>query len=217
MSRDSLVSAAVAVCMLAVGAAAWWLLLRPTLDADASALVDLPLQVGEWRGEALPLDSGVERMLDADLHLQRAYTRSESVEPTWLYVGYYSSARGGHPEHTPQVCYPSAGWRVESERRLEGPGDARAVELVVARNGRRRLVHFWYRSSRSAALLGRLEVRLDQLRGRLSDGRADGALIRLSTPIEAGGEEPARERLGALRGALEPELARRWPVETPPP
>ena len=56
------------------------------------------------------------------------------------------------------------------------------------------------------------EQNLDRLRGRIGAGRADGALVRLSTPLD-GDEEVARSRLIAFATQLDPLLAQRWPVE----
>jgi EpsI family protein len=134
-----------------------------------------------------------------------------------MYVGYYGTRRGGRPEHTPDVCYPSAGWRIESSEVWSGASDPglRANEMIVERRGQRRLVHYWYRSARTPVLLGLLPVSVDQLSGRLATGRADSALVTLSTPLEQGALDGARERLLDLRRPLEIELAARWPNETP--
>jgi EpsI family protein len=93
--------------------------------------------------------------------------------------------------------------------------DFRANEYVVSRQGRRRLVHFWYRSSRRTGMVDDLDLDLDHLSGRLRGGRADGALVRLSTPVAAGGEAEARARLVAFARDLDPLLAERWPREFP--
>lgn len=64
---------------------------------------------------------------------------------------------------------------------------------------------------------GRLSVRMSHLLGRLWTGRADGALVRISTPLGPEGEVAARSRLVAFAIALEERLAQHWPVETPGP
>jgi hypothetical protein len=64
-------------------------------------------------------------------------------------------------------------------------------------------------------MLGGLDLRLDHLSGRLRGGRADGALVRLSTPVAAGREAEARARLTAFARELDPLLAERWPREFP--
>lgn len=217
MNTERLAVAGLLLAMGIVGATAWWLQLRPPLHADYAPLSTLPMTLGSWSGETVPLDSGVERMLDADFNLQRAYWSPGRDQLIWLYVGYYGTRRGGRPEHTPSACYPSAGWTIEHSRTLaiDPEQDFRANEYVVSRRGRRRLVHFWYRSSRRTGMLGGLDVRLDHLSGRLRGGRADGALVRLSTPLAAGREAEARARLVAFARELAPLLAERWPREFP--
>lgn len=203
--------------MLAVGAGAWWLQWRPAPRVDPGPLAALPLEVGPWQGRDIPLEDAVERILQADHHVQRVYARENSGEIVWLYIGYYGTHRGGRPEHTPEVCYPSAGWSVEAR---ESPGlgardDDGSVMLLVAQDGRRRLVEYWYRSPLAARRAHRLDLSLDQLRGRLRGGRADGALVRLSTPVVAGGEAAAAARLADLGRRLDPLLEKHWPVERP--
>ncbi len=209
---DRLATALLVVALVASGSVAWWFQLRPDLDYDADALAELPLELGGWHGEAIPIESAVENMLRADFNLQRAYTRAED-DLVWLYVGYYGTERGGRPEHTPEICYPAGGWEIV-EKGVLYEGAISANEYVVHNDGSVRLVHFWYQSSRSSGLLGTWDVSVDQLSSRLATGRADGALVRLSTPLERDELDGARERLTAFAAALAPELAKRWPVET---
>ncbi len=215
MRADRIATGALLIAMMGVAAISWWLVLQPDLEVEARQLAALPLELDEWRGRALPLESGVERILRADLNLQREYETPYTNEIVWLYVGYYGTRRGGRPEHTPGECYPSAGWEIEQSRRwtVDPERGLRTNEYVVAKDGARQLVHFWYRSARQDGLLGVWSLSLDHLRGRLSTGRADGALVRLSTPLDGDGIDAARGRLLALRGPLDAELAARWPTE----
>lgn len=201
--------------LLGVGALAWWLQLQPPLRVDASALATLPNQVGAWTSRDVPLESAVEAELRADMNLQRLYVHPTG-EAVWLYLGYYGTARGGRPEHTPRGCYTGAGWGIESTRILDADpeGSLRVNEYVVERDGERQLVHFWYRSHRRTGLLGGLDQNVDRLLGRLLEGRADGALVRLSTPLPPGEEVAARSRLLGFAAALDPLLGARWPDET---
>ena len=84
---ERLATVSLIVALIAAGAVAWWFQLRPDLDYDASGLAALPLEIGAWQGEALPIESAVEKMLRADFNLQRAYRRSDSGL-VWLYIGY---------------------------------------------------------------------------------------------------------------------------------
>lgn len=217
MKSDDLAALALLPLMLAVGALGWWFQLRPELSVEPSRLATLPFEIEAWQGQGVPLADTVERILDADFNLQRAYQRLDSDAPVWLYIGYYGTHRGGRPEHKPSACYPAAGWQIVTERtvELDAESDLRATEYVVEQQGEQRLVYYWFRSGQRTGMLDTLSVSLDQLRGRLRDGRADGALVRVSTPIDAEGEAAARLRLANFARQIDPLIAERWPVEFP--
>lgn len=215
-SREGFESFALIGLMLVVGAIGWWLQLGPQLRVDTSSLDDVPTRIGRWQSVDVPLSTIVESELDADHNIQRIYT-APHVDPVWLYVGYYSTRRGGRPEHTPRGCYTGAGWGIESSRTIavDSSRDLRTKEYLVERHGERRLVHFWYRSHRRSGMLGGLDQNIDRLLGRLFDGRADGALIRLSTRITRDNTVAARGRLLAFANLIDPILGEHWPIEIP--
>ena len=213
MNSSNLATAILIFVLLAIGGFAWSLQLQPVLEIDASALSTLPMRIDVYDGEELALESTVESILRADFNLQRSYYGIDSL--VWLYVGYYGTTRGGRPEHTPRGCYTGAGWGIESARTLSviPNGELRVNEYLIEQNGERRLVHFWYRSGRRTGMLGGWDQNMDRFLGRLTDGRADGALIRISTPIVSDDEITARGRLLGFASALDPLLAERWPTE----
>jgi hypothetical protein len=90
------------------------------------------------------------------------------------------------------------------------------TELLVVRDGERRLVHFWYQSDRSTGMLGDLDQAIDRLINRVSTGRADGSLVRLSIPLrDARSESTARGQLLGFGRMMAPHLKRHWPVDVP--
>jgi len=214
MNSSNLGTAILIAILLAVGGFAWLLQLQPAFEIDASALATLPTRIEVYDGHEIPLESTVESVLRADFNLQRVYYGAGSL--VWLYVGYYGTARGGRPEHTPRGCYTGAGWGIEASRtlRVVPGGDLRVNEYLVERNGERRLVHFWYRSAQRTGMLGGLDQNIDRFVGRLTRGRADGALIRISTPLSGDDETSARGRLLGFAAALDPLFAERWPTES---
>lgn len=208
---------ALSVVLALFGAAAWALHTRADLEVDARPLAALPLAIDRWQGREIPVEETVEQMLRADHNLQRAYDHPIG-DRVWLYVGYYGTRRGGRPEHTPWQCYPSAGWDIvsaEQDRASAGPA---VNELIVERDGEQRLVHFWYQSHRDSGMLGPVDQALDRLLGRVREGRADGALVRVSTPLSSAspeGIDAARARLRSFSLRLEPLLKDHWPHELP--
>lgn len=216
MTTQRALNALLVLGLLFVGGLGWWLQLRPSLEPDVSSLSALPAQIAGWRAHEEPIDPALEASLAADLNLQRTYYGLGEA-PVWLYIGYYGTARGGRPKHVPRGCYPGAGWLIEETRVLtvDPQSRLRVNEYHVEREGERRLVQFWYRSHRRTGMLGGFDQNIDRIVGRIAHGRADGALVRLSTPIGRDGEVAARGRLMAFAAGLDPLLGEHWPVEQP--
>lgn len=214
MSERGSTFAAIAI-LLAAGFAAWGFQLRPALATAPESLAALPYELGSYRGVESPVGENVEEMLRADFNVQREYLHPFG-QVVWLYVGYYGTERGGTPEHTPRTCYVAHDWEVLDERTVATDPETghRAVELLVESRGQQQLVLFWYRSYRASGLLSTAALQLDHVLGRLSDGRGDGALVRLSTPLIGIERSAARGMLASFARQLEPELAAVWPVES---
>lgn len=204
-----------AVALMALGGVlSTWLYQLPELDASPERLSTLPRRIGSFEGLDAPLESGVEAMLQADHNLQRVYVHPLGSFVS-LYVGYYGTARGGTPEHTPFACYRAQGWSILARETLPHDVEAggRLREYVVENGGRRDLVIFWYRSFRRTGMISTAQLRLDHLIGQLEARRGDGALVRISTPLAGLDHMAARSLLVSFAKALEPELAERWPAE----
>ena len=198
--------------LIGVGIGAWSLWLRPALNVDATPLSTLPYQLEAWRGVSVDLEDGVTEMLRADMNVMRAY-KDPTAALIWLYIGYYGTQRGGRPEHTPEVCYPSAGWEIRRAQELPLAEGLVADEFLVSHEHGEQLVHFWYRSSRRTGIHDAFGAISDRILNRLLHGRADGALIRLSTPIVGDDTDAARARLREFAIGLEQQLPAHCPRE----
>lgn len=215
MNGERWMTIGLALVVLATGAVSWDVYLSTPLAVQAETLAEIPIEIANWHGENIAIETGIAEMLDADFNIQRVYQHPIGGI-LWLYVGYYGTERGGRPEHTPWVCYPSNGWKIVRRSVVEigGAENLRANEIVVERNGETRLVHFWYQSYRRAGMLGDFDQAVERLRNRVLDGRADGSLVRLSTPIEGPlSELGARTRLMQFAREIAPLLREHWPDE----
>ena len=102
-----------------------------------STFATFPMSVAAWTGVLQPPLSAREiEVLGADDHLVRAYF-DESRKGVGLYIGYYGTERGGRPEHTPEVCYPMAGFSIVESRTvsIDRARGLRANEFLVERSG----------------------------------------------------------------------------------
>jgi EpsI family protein len=91
-----------------------------TTPISPTALEQLPLQIGGWTGQKVPLDEAIVRATDTEAHINRRYSRHNASEYISLYVAYGVRARDLMP-HRPEVCYTGAGWTLIDKRSVELP------------------------------------------------------------------------------------------------
>lgn len=118
-------------------------------DLRIDALPDgLPMEIGPWRGESLPLDPLVNVWFDnPEVALQRAY-RNDRGDLVWLSV---FGSRGPRSfrlfEHTPRTCYPLAGWpmrREDLDTIPVGTGHMYAQRGFAGNGDQQLVVLYWY-------------------------------------------------------------------------
>jgi EpsI family protein len=126
-NRQPVIVAAVVAgfLMLAYGAAYRVLAARlaapvNTIPMPPGALERLPLQIGGWTGQNVPLDEAIVLATDTEAHINRRYLRHNSSEYVLLYVAYGVRARDLMP-HRPEVCYTGAGWTLTDKSSMELP------------------------------------------------------------------------------------------------
>ena len=105
--------------------------LQPEVRDLRADLEELPLELGDWRGEAEELDARIFEALHSEEAINRTYTNSEGRQISF-HAAVWSSGDGWTP-HLPAVCYPASGWTVR---------DGRAVTLADRPNARARLQEF---------------------------------------------------------------------------
>ncbi len=124
-NRKSVIIAAVVAGFLMFVSSATYRVLAARLEApvntaslSSAALERLPLQIGDWTGQEVPLDEAIVRATDTEAHINRRYLRHNSSEYILLYVAYGVRARDLMP-HRPEVCYTGAGWTLIDRRSME--------------------------------------------------------------------------------------------------
>lgn len=75
----------------------------------SDSLTPLPLQMGNWTGQDVPMDEDIVRRTNTDAHINRQYSRMGGSESVTLFLGCSFSAFD-RTIHRPEICYPRAGW-----------------------------------------------------------------------------------------------------------
>jgi EpsI family protein len=183
---------------------------RPELLPSYVRLGAFPMQVGDWRGQDVPIPPDVLEGLGKGDFMERNYSRSETEPPVGLFLAFFPTQRTGATVHSPQHCLPGAGWAAVEHDFLplmRPTGETSLVNrYVVARESNRQFVLYWYQSH------GRLVA--SEYWGKyylVSDAiclnRSDGGLVRVATPMNLDESvSQAQERAVAFAEQILPKL-----------
>ena len=131
--------------------------------------------------------------------------RKDTVSPITLFIGYYDQQSAGSTPHSPRVCIPSGGWEIEgiTEITLQNAGQRVPVNRVLVSHGEDKLLVYYWFKQRGEYIANEYIAKFNLLWGGISSARTDGALIRLSVPIDSNKSEAvADQELRAFSRAL---------------
>lgn len=170
-------------------------------------LRELSYTLGNWTGEERPLQSQIVQAVMVSDYTNRVYFNPAGV-PVQLYIGYYASQRTGDTIHSPKNCLPGAGWDpIRSEYLRISLRDGRQIvvnEYVIQQDQNKQLVFYWYKG-RGRIIASEYAGKFWMVADAIYRNRTDGALVRLTTPLNDG-EEKARARLLNFTEILFPHL-----------
>lgn len=177
-------------------------------------LATFPTELKGWQGKDDPFDKNVMKVVATDDDLHRLYRKDGDY--LWLYVGYYGTRKGGRTGHLPHHCYPAAGYRIVSLDMVPlRKADGRIVSvnhLILEKNGQTSSTMYWIHSGEQQVLTDGWMMNLTRLRRRLVNGRDDGALVRISGPVQGSVEETVKRQREFAETFLD-TVPQHWPVE----
>ncbi|MEM6364869.1 MAG: exosortase C-terminal domain/associated protein EpsI [Planctomycetota bacterium] len=117
-------------------------MLPPEIDLN-----EIPLRLGVWNGEAVPVRDSTVRVIDAHSYINRRYQDQIGREISFHAAAFTAYEYRGTAPHHPNVCYPSAGWKVVERKSIELDvnGSKYPVSFTLFRRRSNRLVTMhWY-------------------------------------------------------------------------
>lgn len=193
----------VAALLLVVGGAmvnAIWLN-RPTEASYTASFDKVPLAVGSFKGEVLPVEKRIYAYLDADAVEEIEYTgpRGQTAHLSLVY------GKDWRALHSPLSCYPQQGWSVDEKRIVElpappgcphpGPLQATLMRVHKERQALLALYLFPHKGGTEADWVKQSWAVARSPRG------TGGIIMALSTPIGGGDADAALELLTQLLDA----------------
>jgi hypothetical protein len=103
------------------------------LEAAEARVKDVPPTFGDWEGHDLNLDPATMAEIGIDAFVYRGYVRRGSDGKDWAQILLVCGRAGPVCVHTPDVCFPSAGFRMGDKKQVAiGAGRGKRAEFETA-------------------------------------------------------------------------------------
>ncbi|CUQ65408.1 VPLPA-CTERM-specific exosortase XrtD [Candidatus Nitrospira inopinata] len=149
-----------------------------------------PLELKGWKGQHERMDVIYRNALPWSDYLLANFMKPGGPVIN-VFVPYFPSLYEDSYSHNPAVCLPGNGWSIEEQgvkelSNRQGPDHQplRINRLVATIEGKRHVVYYWFQH-RGMVIADQNAVKPILLWNSLTQGRIDGALVRLVMPLDA--------------------------------
>lgn len=184
---------------------------RAEVIPEREAFASFPEKLDRWQGRHEQLETYYLDALKLTDYVLADY-RDDAGEWINLYAAYYESQRKGQSAHSPASCIPGGGWEIVSLTRQDVPGASspegplRVNRVQIQKGEHRQLVYYWFQQ-RGRLITSEYLVKAYLLVDAVQLNRTDGALVRLTTPLQVGEEwSDGDRRLAQFAQSLEGRL-----------
>jgi exosortase D (VPLPA-CTERM-specific) len=211
--RGSASKSAIAALVATMATAAVFPMLKlPDTTAPARAdFSHFPRNIDQWSGTELPIDAVALDSLKPTDYLSVNFVDAAQQDSVALWIAYYSTQEIGEAIHSPRICIPAGGWRINQIRPAtldlgDGAGALSVNRAIIQKGNDKALVYYWFQG-RGRIEYSEFAVKLHLMSDAMLRQRTDGALVRLVTPILANEQVAASEqRLQSFLAKLRPRL-----------
>jgi len=156
--------------------------LKEDFIPSRKSFADFPLQFSNWHGVKTNLDTKTVTFLGLSDYALINFTNNEHKTINF-YSAYYQTQKHGAVPHSPKLCIPGDGWKIQamSTENYEGLSFNR---VLIQKQEKKQLVYYWYKQ-RDKTIANEYYLKWNTFVGVLESKRSDGALIRLTTDLSA--------------------------------
>jgi exosortase D (VPLPA-CTERM-specific) len=210
--------AMILTAVLMLGAAIGWQAIVPdrgaiTISRDSFAL--FPRQLGEWRqdGPADRLSAGVERVLAADDYHSINLAKPGAAARVEFFSAWYAD-QSQDGVHSPEICLPGGGWEIAWLERSDlsaemGTDTPFQINRAIIQKGESRMMVYYWFEQKGRKIAWDMAAKYWLMVDGIRTGRTDGALVRLTTPIQSDESDAAADaRLREVLKEVVPVLPR---------
>jgi EpsI family protein len=179
-------------------------------EVGMEAIQNIPLEIGRWQGEDIPLENLIYEILETTSIIQRTY-RTLNGQDVLLSIVYYPETKVDF--HAPEACLAGQGVEIQklpkSINILYGGREItlNVNQLIWKHDTVEKLVFYCYKAG---SFLGRsyIKLRFNLAANKFTNAGKSGSLIRVSTRIQDSDIEKASEILNDFLTQLYPYLVR---------
>jgi len=190
--------AAAMVLMIAVAVMPRVLPEKTIIAPEREQFSSFPLELNEWKGQHQRMDVVYRNALPWSDYLLANYAKPGGG-PVNVFVPYFPSLYEDSYTHNPAVCLPGNGWVIEEEGvkvlrdgQLPGGQPIQVNRLVATIEGKKHLVYYWFQH-KGRIIASQHIVKPVLLWDSLTEGRTDGALVRLVVGMDTVPDVPAAD------------------------
>jgi EpsI family protein len=188
-----------------------YMVVEPKAPSD---LESIPLDIGKWKGEKIPIDQATATSLKATDAIVRSYTDGEN--DLSLFIAYFRDQKYGSQIHSPRHCLPGGGWVVSDLERVPfnlGDEVVTVNRMRISKLSQRQQMYYWFHT-RSGNLCSEYSLKFDLVRNSLLLRPTDAIIIRIT--VFQGNKSAAESQQLAERFAQElmPSIRAALPFST---
>ena len=157
-----------------------------------------PLEFKEWKGQNQRMEVIYRNALPWTDYLLANYAKPGGGLVN-VFVPYFKSLYEDSYTHNPAVCLPGNGWIIEEEglkdllgNRMPSGGTIRINRLVATFDGKKHLVYYWFQH-KGQIIANQNVVKPVLMWNSLTEGRTDGAMVRLIVGMDTVPDMPAAD------------------------
>lgn len=155
----------------------------PKVDHTLS-LKDFLTDIDGYRiAEDIGVEASIYKFLDLDDYVFTNYIGKQGR--VTLFVGFYYTANKMSAAHSPLVCYPAQGWKIDQPVMHTLPVGRDVIhyaEITAGIGGAKELVIYWYQANEDTASQV-YRNKINTLYNKFTKHREQNAFVRVSVPL----------------------------------
>jgi EpsI family protein len=180
----------------------------PKFDAKSEIQMStFPKEIGEWKGEDLPISERDYEILETRNLIMRDYKNS-SGDSVYLYIIY--SADNRRSLHPPEVCYTGGGSTILEKSVVPITAFLRANQFIIELKDSKQLVVYWFKAP-NLDTYSYLKQQLKVMADRMLRKQTYGAMVRVSTIVKDNNQGAALKLVKRFCVEIEPFLEKYLP------